>query len=100
MLLRWRRYLLAPVLGVGIAGALLVADGENGLVQLVRLRDGARELKARLMELEQERSQLTQAVHSLRSDSLAVERLAREKLGLVRPREFVIRLENRLSGED
>jgi cell division protein FtsB len=69
-----------------------LVDGRNGLVQLVRIRGRALHLEARLGELERERSELTQTVHRLRSDPLAVERLAREKLGLVRPGELVIRL--------
>jgi cell division protein FtsB len=79
---------------------LLLVDGENGLIQLVGLRGRALHLEARLVELERERSELTETVHRLRGDPLAVERLAREKLGLIRPGELVIRLGKRLDEGD
>jgi cell division protein FtsB len=95
MRIRWRRYLLAPLVGAGIAGALLAVDGKNGLTQLVSLRGRTQHMESCLAELKAERSQLVRTVHRLRSDPLAVERLAREKLGLVRPGELVIRLGHR-----
>jgi cell division protein FtsB len=94
MRIRWRPYVLAPVIGVGIAGALLAVDGRNGLAQFVGLRARTQHMETCLTELEVERSQLVRTVHRLRKDPLAVERLAREKLGLVQPGELVIRLGN------
>jgi cell division protein FtsB len=95
MRIRWRRYLLAPLIGAGIGGALLAIDGKNGLTQLVGLWGRTHHLEAAVAELEAERFQLVRTVHGLRSDPLAVERRARERLGLVRPGELVIRLESR-----
>jgi cell division protein FtsB len=94
MRIRWRPYVLAPLIGAGIAGALLAVDGKHGLTQLVGLRARTQHLESCLTELERERSQLVRTVHRLRNDPLAVERLAREKLGLVQPGELVIRLGN------
>ncbi len=88
----WAPYLLAPALGLGFAGALLALDDRNGLPRLLSLRDRAEVLRGDLGALRADRIDLLRAVESLRSDPFAVERLARERLGLVRPDDLVIRL--------
>ncbi len=88
----WALYALAPVLGLGFAGALLSLDARNGLPRLLSLRDRAEGLRGDLWALQADRTDLRREVKSLRFDPLAVERLARERLGLVRPGDLVIRL--------
>jgi len=57
----------------------------------------ARQLKSEIEQLRAENARLSAEIQALRSDPLAIERLAREELGLSRPGEtlFVIRDESR-----
>jgi cell division protein FtsB len=88
----WRPYVLAPLIGAAVAVALLCVDGENGVSSLLSLRARTDQLEARLGELQSERNRLLQTVRRLRRDPLVIERLAREKLGMARPGDLVIRL--------
>jgi cell division protein FtsB len=94
------RYVLAPLIGAVGAVTLLALDSTNGLGRLVSLRDHAGQLEGRISDLEDERRVLASRIHALRSDPLAVERLAREKLGMVRPGEIVLRLPERPPSAD
>ncbi len=86
-----RPWLLAPPLAALIlAGGWLWLDEEAGLKTWLRLRAEVGRERARVEGLEHERSGLLRRTRKLRSDSLAVETVAREELGMVRPGELVI----------
>jgi cell division protein FtsB len=86
------RYFLAPLGGLALAAAFLAVDSENGLRRLLSMRIRAAELDVRIADLQGQRERLERSVKGLRTDPLAVERLAREKLGLVREGETIVRL--------
>ena len=75
--------------------ALVVGSlfGDRGMFQLVTQRQKAQALQRQLEELRSENATLAAEIAGLRSDPRAIERLAREQLGLARPGEvvFVIR---------
>jgi cell division protein FtsB len=75
--------------------ALVVGSlfGDRGMLQLVAQRQKARALQRQLEELRAENVSLAAEISGLKSDPRAIERLAREQLGLARPGEmvFVIR---------
>ncbi len=77
----------------GILGLLLVAAflGDNGVLQLWRLRAEVGALHQDVQALEAENERLSRAIAELRHDPSVMERLAREELGLVRPGERVLR---------
>jgi len=77
--------------------ALLVGSlfGDHGVLQLLNQQARAQVLAQDLEELRQENRRLAGEIRALRADPRAVERLAREQLGLARPGEtvFIIRTE-------
>ena len=75
---------------------MLVADalvGEKGLLESMRARRQYREVAASLESMRRENSRLREHVRRLRDDPGAIESLAREQLGLIRPGEvlFIIK---------
>ncbi len=75
--------------------ALVVGSlfGDRGMLQLVTQRQKAQALQRQLEDLRAENAGLAAEISGLKSDPRAIERLAREQLGLARPGEvvFVIR---------
>ncbi|HEY7412708.1 MAG TPA: septum formation initiator family protein [Vicinamibacteria bacterium] len=74
--------------------ALLVGSlfGDRGILQLVRQRERAEALLAEIEGLRAENRRLAAEIGALRADPRAIERLAREELGLGRPGETVFLL--------
>ncbi len=95
-----RGVLLAPLVGVVAAGAALLLDGETGLFPLLGLAEQVSRAERREEQIDAERQQLIGEIRALRSDPLALEAVAREKLGMVRPDEVVIRWTTDVSGSD
>ncbi len=86
---RWHpSWLVAGVLAVLLGAAVF---GENGVLHLRRLRTEVETLHRDVQALEAENERLSRAITELRSDPAALERIAREELGLVRPGERVFR---------
>jgi cell division protein FtsB len=75
--------------------ALVVGSlfGDRGILQLLRQRERTEALARDIEKLREENRALAEEIVSLRRDPAAVERLAREELGLARPGEsvFVLR---------
>ncbi len=86
---RWHPgWLVVGVLAVLLGAAVF---GENGILHLRRLRTEVEALHRDVQALEAENERLSRTIGELRSDPAAVERIAREELGLVRPGERVLR---------
>ena len=75
--------------------ALVVGSlfGDRGILQLLRQRQRTEALAHEIEQLREENRVLAEEIVALRRDPAAVERLAREQLGLARPGEsvFVLR---------
>ena len=86
--LRRKAAMLASVLALIalIVGSLF---GDRGMIRLVEQRQRAEALQRRIDDLRAENHRLAEEVRGLKSDPRAVERLAREQLGLARPGETV-----------
>jgi cell division protein FtsB len=85
----------AIVLGSAIAlvGLILGAlFGDRGILQLLRQKRQSEALVLEIEHLEQENARLADQIRALREQPGAVERLAREELGLVRAGETVFLL--------
>jgi len=88
----------AAALGSVIALIALVVGsffGDRGFIQLVAKREQAELLKREIEELRAENGRLGAEIVALKTDPRAIERVAREQLGLARPGEtvFLIREE-------
>ena len=81
----------ATLASVILVAALVVGSlfGDRGFLQLVRQQQRAEELARELEELRVENRRLAVEIRALRADPRAIERLAREELGLTRPGETV-----------
>jgi len=66
--------------------------GSHGLLAMHRTQAQVKQLRSEIDRLHQENSELTQEVKALRTDPKAVERIAREEMGLARPGEMIFKL--------
>ena len=80
-----------------VAIALMLAAGsltaEGGFRRYARLKRDLHSLEERNARLRAENERLKLEAHRLKSEPAAIERAARESLGLVRPGEVVFNLE-------
>lgn len=66
--------------------------GDNGYLAMRRARADAEKIRQEIQQLNQENQRLAGDVRALKTDPAAVERVAREEMGLARPGELVFRL--------
>jgi cell division protein FtsB len=71
--------------------ALVVGSlfGDRGILQLMAQRQRALELAREIEDIRAENVRLAAEIRALRTDPRAIERIAREQLGLARPGETV-----------
>ena len=89
--LRRKAALLASVIAI-IALVVGSLFGDRGILQLMAQRQRALELAREIEEIRGENARLAAEIHALRTDPRAIERIAREQLGLARPGETVFLL--------
>jgi cell division protein FtsB len=85
------QYLLIFVTVVLVVDAFV---GEKGFMETMRARRQAREQGTQLARLRQENAQLREEMRRLREDPKAIESVAREELGLIRPGEILFILKD------
>lgn len=66
--------------------------GDHGLIHLLRMRTEQSQLEHTAFALQQQNERLRQRIRRLQSDDHYIEKLARERLGLVRKGEIMYRL--------
>jgi len=78
--------------GIGLFGAYLsffLVFGRMGVLAHLRMRGEAERIEAEITRVESDIGALNREVASLNRDPHTIERLARERLGMVRPGETV-----------
>lgn len=72
---------------------LLLQDifGTHGVLAMRRSQEQAAEMQKQIDDLNQENKKLEDGVKSLKSDPTAIERIARQDMGLSRPGEYVFK---------
>jgi len=88
-LLRNKRLLLLIAIATPLVGYLLF--GSRGIIQRIRLEHQKVEMEQRLRDAEADAERLKKESKALDNDRAAIERVAREKHGMVRPGETVYR---------
>jgi len=83
-------FLLSSVLTVVFLISFMFS--EQGISELQRSRKRVQDLRTDIARLEAEQVHLTGEIESLRRSTFAVERIAREQLGMSRPGEVVYML--------
>jgi len=83
--------LVLPVL-IGLSVYFALFGGEYSVFEVGRVRAERVELEKRLVELEQANDCLRAWADALETDSATIERLARERYGMIRPGEVLYRI--------
>ena len=73
---------------------LLLQDvfGAHGLVAMRRSKNQIRTVETQISRLDHENQQLQQRIHSLKTDPAAIEKIARDRMGLARPGEMIFQI--------
>jgi len=87
------RHNLAAILGLFLL-AIFVHDlfGEHGFLAMRRMQKEVEKLGVEIRDLNDENQKLADQVQALKSDPKAIERIAREEMGLARPGELIFKL--------
>lgn len=87
---RGRRFSLILLVGIPIAGYVLL--NPHGIIQRVRLELAKREMAEKLKEAELEQERLQDLSKRLENDKRTIEKVAREKYGMLREGETVYKV--------
>lgn len=81
------------LLGIGLA-LLLIQDvfGTHGLLAMRRSQKQADEMRMQIEQTERENQELERNVKALKSDPSAIERIARDEMGLAKPGEYIFKV--------
>lgn len=91
---RWSlRLALAATLALAIGYLPYKAYGPGGVARALRLERDLQRLEESNRQLWGQNHQLRQHIQSLKDDREAIEAVARDELGLVRPEDIVIQFE-------
>ena len=71
-----------------VAGSVIFSKG--GLRTLLEARGKNREIKQEIEKLGEENRQLEGEIHDLRSNPVAIEKLAREQMRMAKPNEIIL----------
>jgi len=81
------------ILGLALF-ALLIHDifGAHGFIAMRRTQKEISEIRDQIGKINEENKSLNDQVNSLKTDPKAIERIAREEMGLARPGEMIFKL--------
>ncbi len=85
-----KRFILPALIGLSVYFALF--GGEYSVFEVTRVRAERLELEEKLVALEQTNECLREWAEALQSDSATIERLARERYGMIRTGEVLYRI--------
>jgi cell division protein FtsB len=88
----WSNKKLSAILAAAFVILLYVLFNNQGIVQRVRLERQKKEMLQKIQQAEQEQKQLQDQSKALDGDKKAIEKVAREKYGMVREGEKVYRV--------
>jgi len=89
---KYKAILALCVIGL-IVFAVSTVLGRQGLSSLFEARDDYNELDRSVTQLQRDNIRLQARVHQLESDDRYIEKVARERLGLVKPGEIIYRFD-------
>jgi cell division protein FtsB len=93
-----RAWVLGTVIAL-IALGVGSVFGDRGVLSMLGEREKVEALQGELEELRQENARLSAEITDLRTSPRAIERLAREELGLARPDETVFLIRDSAEGD-
>lgn len=86
---RRKRLLLISILIAMFGFLQVILFGENGYLELLRLRSAHQKLEHTQARLTQENLQLYRSIDRLKNDPVYVENIARQELGMIRSDEMI-----------
>jgi cell division protein FtsB len=91
----WRRWATRAALAVAVAAAIAIAPTliDRGDERADKLKLQLRDTEQKIRAVERENAALLDDINGLRDDVGAIERQARDELGMVYPGELVIQLD-------
>ncbi|MFQ5701308.1 MAG: septum formation initiator family protein [Acidobacteriota bacterium] len=84
-----RRVVIFVVVAAALAVLIGAAVGERGYLEVRRQRATYAEFEREVEQLEAANAALMEEIRALKTDPYVIEKLAREKLGYVRPGEVI-----------
>jgi cell division protein FtsL len=88
----WRRHLLKILALALLAVGIHDVFGAHGYLAMRRSREQIEELRGQIEKLNQENQALAEHINELKTDPEAIEKIAREEMGLARPGEMIFKL--------
>ncbi len=88
---KYKGALIACVVAL-VLFVIAALGGDHGLVHLLRLRSEQADLEHMAFELQQSNEHVRQRIRRLESDDWYIEKLARERLGMVKNGEIIYRV--------
>ncbi len=88
----WTNKKLSAAFAVGFILLLYAFFNNNGILQRIRLEHAKKELEEKIEHAQQEQKQLLDQSKALDGDKEAIEKVAREKYGMIRSGEKVYRV--------
>lgn len=76
-------------MGIALVGTLFALVGDGGVMTLMQMRARAADLSLQVAAAERHNQDLREQIRALQEDPQAVEKLAREELGMARPGETI-----------
>ncbi|MEK9137212.1 MAG: septum formation initiator family protein [Bacteroidota bacterium] len=92
-LVRNKRAMLGLLIGIPLV--LFLLFGNHGVVQRIKLQSQKAELEAKILQAEAETKQLQAESKALDGDTKAIEKVAREKYGMIRDGETVYKVKKK-----
>ena len=84
---------LRQILGLALLGLFLHdVFGTHGVLAMLRTQKEIQQIREQIGKIDAENKSLSNEVNALRTDPKAIERIAREDMGLARPGELIYKL--------
>jgi len=93
------RQILALILAFFVLLMLTALFHDEGIFTTFKLQDQMTEMKKNNMALSEKNSKIRKEIEALKSNPLAIEKIAREKLNLVKPGETVYQIVRKNSSQ-
>ena len=97
------KYQRIAILGLALVCVALVVHeiyGQHGYLALRRQREDSENLQQQIQQLQKENQQLEIQIKALKTDPKAIEKMAREQMGLARPGEIIFSLPDKHAAKD
>ena len=91
---RWRKIMAGLVCSAMFGLLLLVVFGDNGLVELKKRQYMHKALLDRNTQLTAENALMYTTIDRLKGDSVYIENIARQELGMIRADELIFKFKN------